>query len=76
MALKGAAVHENVASAHAYMYDVLPVLCAVLKFSRMKIPTQDKLQFVKKCLQVWHFSPCFIRKEEVILINFWICALA
>ena len=38
MALKGAAVHENVASALARRYDVLPVLCAVLKFSRMKVP--------------------------------------
>jgi len=37
MALKGAAVIENVASAVAHTY-VLPVLCAVLKFSRMKLP--------------------------------------
>ena len=38
MALKGAAVHENVASVLAHRYDVLPVLCAVLKFSRMNVP--------------------------------------
>lgn len=40
MALKGAAVCENVASALDCMYGVLPVLCAVLKFGRMKVPVQ------------------------------------
>jgi hypothetical protein len=40
VALKGAAVHENVVSALAHRYDDLPVLCAVLKFSRMEVPVQ------------------------------------
>jgi len=33
-------VRENVTSALARRYGVLPVLCAVLKFSRMKVPVQ------------------------------------
>lgn len=38
VAVKEAAVYENAASALAHRYDILPVLCAVLKFSRIKVP--------------------------------------